>query len=165
MDCLGHIITNAGIHACADKMQKIRDWQQPHNFHKVQRFLGLVQYLAHFMPDVTAYTSPLTMCVRNGRQFIWTLLYDKCLESIKALACRAPILKPLTRATLTQSGSYAMAPSLESAPFMDRGRSGRHVAPRASCPRNSVLRSRTIVLMNMRRLQYSKLSLNGRINY
>ena len=26
MDCLGHIITNAGIHADTDKMQKIRDW-------------------------------------------------------------------------------------------------------------------------------------------
>ena len=85
-DSLGHIITNAGIHACADKMQKIRDWRQPRNFHEVQRFLGLVQYLAHYMPDVTAYTSPLTTCVRNGRQFVWTPLYDKCFESIKALA-------------------------------------------------------------------------------
>ena len=26
MDCLSHIITNADIHACTDKMQKIRDW-------------------------------------------------------------------------------------------------------------------------------------------
>ena len=95
MDCLGHIITNAGIHTCSVKMQKIWDWQQPHNFHEVQRFLGLVQYLAHFMPDVTAYTSPLTTCVRNGRQFVWMPLYDKCLESIKALACRAPMLKPI----------------------------------------------------------------------
>ena len=33
MDCLSHIITNAGIHACADKMQKIQDWRQPRNFH------------------------------------------------------------------------------------------------------------------------------------
>ena len=95
IDCLGHIITNAGIHACTDKMQKIRDWRQPRNFHEVQRFPGLMQYLAHFMPDVTAYTSPLTMCVHNGRQFVWTLLYNKCLESIKALACRAPMLKPI----------------------------------------------------------------------
>ena len=47
------------------------------------------------MPDVTAYTSPLMMCVRNGRQFVWTPLYDKCLESIKALACQAPVLKPI----------------------------------------------------------------------
>ena len=95
MDCLSHIITNAGIHACTDKMQKIWDWQQPCNFHEVQRFLRLMQYLAHFMPDVTAYMLPLTTCVRNSRQFVWTLLYNKCLESIKALACWAPMLKPI----------------------------------------------------------------------
>ena len=34
------------------------------------------------------------MCVHNGRQFVWTPLYDKCLESIKALVCWAPVLKP-----------------------------------------------------------------------
>ena len=95
MDCLSHIITHTGIHACTDKMQKIWDWRQPRNFHEVQRFLRLVQYLAHFMPDVTVYTSPLTTCVCNGRQFVWTPLYDKCLESIKALACWAPVLKPI----------------------------------------------------------------------
>jgi len=95
MDCLSHMITNAGIHACADKMQKIQDWRQPRNFHEVQIFLGLVQYLAHFMPDVTAYTSPLSTCVRNGRQFVWTPLLNKCFESIKVLACRAPVLKPI----------------------------------------------------------------------
>ena len=95
MDCLSHIITNAHLDACTDKMQKIWDWQQPRNFHEVQRFLGLAQYLAHFMPDVTAYMSPLTMCVCNGRQFVWTLLYNKCLESIKALVCWAPILNPI----------------------------------------------------------------------
>ena len=47
------------------------------------------------MPDVTAYMSPLMMCVCNVRQFVWMLLYNKCLESIKALACWAPVLKPI----------------------------------------------------------------------
>ena len=47
------------------------------------------------MPDVTVYTLPLTTCVHNGRQFVWMLLYNKCLESIKALVCRAPVLKPI----------------------------------------------------------------------
>src|SRR6266481_3462478 len=59
MDCQGHIITDAGIHADADKMQKIWDWRQPRNYHEVQRFLGLMQYLVHFMPDITTYTMPL----------------------------------------------------------------------------------------------------------
>src|SRR3977135_4023995 len=95
MDCLGHLIDNKGIHADIDKMQKIRDWRRPRNYNKVQRFLGLVQYLAHYMPDISAYTSPLSGCVRNNRPFTWTPLLEKCLESIKTLACKAPILKPI----------------------------------------------------------------------
>ena len=92
MDCLGHI-TNAGIHADVDKMQKIRDWRQPHSYHEIQQFLGLVQYLAHFMPDITAYTLLLAGCVRNNKLFSWPPLLHKCFESIKALACHMPILK------------------------------------------------------------------------
>src|SRR6266481_2706181 len=95
MDCLGHVITNVGIQACTDKMQKIWDWQQPCNYHDVQQFLGLIQYLAHFLPDITAYTSPLSTCTCNSKLFLWTPLLDKCFESIKTLTCRAPILKPI----------------------------------------------------------------------
>ena len=47
--------------------------------------------LAHYMPDVTAFTTPLSGCAQNNRPFIWTPLLDK-FESIKSLACRAPIL-------------------------------------------------------------------------
>ena len=81
-----------------DKMQKIWGWRQPRSYHDVQRFLGLVQYLAHFLPDITAYTLPLSMCVQNGRPFVWTPLLDKCFESIKTLTCKAPILKPIDAA-------------------------------------------------------------------
>jgi Reverse transcriptase (RNA-dependent DNA polymerase) len=60
MDCLGHRVDGRGVHADSDKMARICDWRTPRNHKDVQRFLGLVQYLAHFMPDVTAYTSPLS---------------------------------------------------------------------------------------------------------
>jgi len=63
MDCLGQLITDMGIHTNVDKMQKIQDWQQPCSYHKIQCFLGFVQYLAQFMPDITAYISPLSQCV------------------------------------------------------------------------------------------------------
>ena len=60
MDCLGHVIDDDGIHADTDKMHRLRDWRTPRDYHDVQRFLGLVQYLAQFMPNVTAYTTPLS---------------------------------------------------------------------------------------------------------
>jgi Reverse transcriptase (RNA-dependent DNA polymerase) len=92
MECLGHIIDDRGIHADADKMQRVREWRTPRTYNDIQRFLGLVQYLAHYMPDVSAYTTPLAGCVRNNLPFEWMPLLDKCLQSIKALACKVQIL-------------------------------------------------------------------------
>ena len=59
MDCLGHVIDDKGIHAESEKMQCIQEWRTPQNYNEVQKFLGLVQYLAQFMPDVMVYTTPL----------------------------------------------------------------------------------------------------------
>ena len=53
------------------------------------------QYLAHYMLDITAYTIPLAGCIWNNHPFEWMPLLDKCFETIKALAFRAPILKPI----------------------------------------------------------------------
>ena len=95
IDCLGHVIDEKGLHADADKMAKIRNWHTPRNYHEVQRFLGLVQYLAHFLPDILAYTGPISVMEKNGRPFFWTPLHDKCFQMIKAICCRTPILRPI----------------------------------------------------------------------
>jgi hypothetical protein len=95
MDCLGHVVDAKGLHADLDKMSKIRDWQTPRSYKEVERFLGLVQYLQNFMPDVSAYTAPLAGLCANGRPFVWREYHEKCLDSIKAIACKAPILHPI----------------------------------------------------------------------
>ena len=66
LECLGHIIDDWGIHTDANKMQCICKWRHPRTFNDVQHILGLVQYLAHYMPDISANTTPLSGCVRNG---------------------------------------------------------------------------------------------------
>jgi hypothetical protein len=83
MDCLGHVIDDRGLHADSDKMSRIRNWRTPRNHKDVQKFLGLVQYLAHFMPDVTAYTGPLSAICRNGQPFYWKPLHEACFNNIK----------------------------------------------------------------------------------
>ena len=95
MDCLGHVIDDRGIHADSDKMARVREWRTPRNKHDVQRFLGLVQYLAHFMPDLSAYTGPLQAIQKNGHPFHWRPLHQVCMDNIKRLACKTPILRPI----------------------------------------------------------------------
>ena len=65
------------------------------NKHNVQRFLGLVQYLAHVMPDISAYTGPLATIQKNGHPFLWKPMHQVCMDNIKALACKVPILRPI----------------------------------------------------------------------
>ena len=67
-DCLGHVIDDNGIHAELDKMWRIRirEWRVPWNYNEVQKFLGLVQYLALYIPDITAYTTLLSGSVQNN---------------------------------------------------------------------------------------------------
>ena len=85
-DCLGHVIDDNGIDAKLDKMQQIREWRIPRNYNEVQKFLRLVQYLALYMPDITAYMTLLSGSAQNNQTLQWTPLLDKCFQSIKAIA-------------------------------------------------------------------------------
>jgi hypothetical protein len=95
VECLGHMIDEHGLHADSDKMARIREWKTPRNYHEVQRFLGLVQYLAHFLPDISAFTSPLSAMTKNGQAFLWRPLHDHCFQMIKHICCTTPVLKPI----------------------------------------------------------------------
>jgi hypothetical protein len=95
IDCLGHVIDDKGPHADADKMAKIRNWNRLHNYNDMQRFLGLVQYLAHFLTDVTAYTGPLAAMTKNWAPFCWRPLHETCFQMVKTICCRTPVLHPI----------------------------------------------------------------------
>lgn len=95
IDCLGHIIDDQGIHADSSKMAQILEWRTPRSYHDVQRFLGLVQYIQHFMPNVSVFTAPLSAITRNGHEFMWRPIHEKSFAEIKALAAKTPVLKPI----------------------------------------------------------------------
>jgi hypothetical protein len=95
MECLGHKIDDEGIHPDMDKLENIQNWSTPHNYNDVQRFVGLMNYVSNFLPNVTAYTGPLTSMTKNGALFFWRPIHDKCFELIKAICCKTPVLRPI----------------------------------------------------------------------
>lgn len=97
IQCLGMYRDENGIHASFDKLENIRKWPRPASYLHVQQFLGLVEYLARFMPNLSAQTTPLSSMCANGLPFIWRGLHEKCFETIKALTCRDIALRPIDR--------------------------------------------------------------------
>jgi hypothetical protein len=96
-NCLGHYRDENGLHASADKLDLIRNWPTPASYLEVQRFLGLVEYISRFLPNVSAWTTPLSGMCAQGLPFVWRGIHDKCFESIKAVASRKLTLKPIDR--------------------------------------------------------------------
>ncbi len=95
IDCLGHIIDSKGIHPDVDKLSWIRDWRTPRNYNDVQRFVGLVNYVGDFLPNVTTYTGPLQAMTQNGSPFFWRPIHQRCFEMIKRICYKTPIIKPI----------------------------------------------------------------------
>jgi Reverse transcriptase (RNA-dependent DNA polymerase) len=69
IDCLGHIIDDKGIHPDTDKLSCIRTWCTPCDYTDIQHFIGLVNYVGNFLPDVTSYTGLLLSMTENEAPF------------------------------------------------------------------------------------------------
>ena len=54
---LGHLIDSSGVHPDPDKVQAIIDMQPPTNVHEVRRFLGMVQQMGKFSPNLADKTA------------------------------------------------------------------------------------------------------------
>ena len=88
-------IDSNGIHADSNKLIKIRNWRTPKDHMEVLQFLGLIEYLACFLPNIGAYMGPLQNICTNHMPFFWMPLHQKCFDKIKTITCKTPILKPI----------------------------------------------------------------------
>ena len=96
-NCPGHYRDENGLHASMDKLDLIRRWPTPVSLQDVQRFLGLVEYKSRFLPNMLAYTMPLSGICSQGLTFQWRKLHDKCFKSIKAIVSKKLSLKLVDR--------------------------------------------------------------------
>jgi hypothetical protein len=88
IDFLGHHILQKGIEVDTVKVMCILNWPSPKSAKDVHQFLGLVRYIAHFLPSIAEHTSLLTPLTRKecNRNFpTWTSAHQYAFEAIKRL--------------------------------------------------------------------------------
>lgn len=88
IDFLGHHISSRGIEADNKKADRIVNWPIPKSATEVRSFLGLVRYLADFLPMLAEYTGILTELTTNNteKRFpAWTDRYQLAFGAIKSI--------------------------------------------------------------------------------
>ncbi|GJP84961.1 hypothetical protein CLOP_g15004 [Closterium sp. NIES-67] len=57
---LGHVISIYGVKIDPKKIATIQDWKSPANLRELQSFMGFVNYVHNFIPNMAGVPSPLT---------------------------------------------------------------------------------------------------------
>ncbi|CAC5377655.1 unnamed protein product [Mytilus coruscus] len=67
----GHVIDKHGLHKTPDKIKAIKNAPAPENVSQLKSILGLINYYAKFLPDLSATLSPLHNRLRKDTTWKW----------------------------------------------------------------------------------------------
>ncbi|XP_048577104.1 uncharacterized protein K02A2.6-like [Nematostella vectensis] len=90
---IGHIATDKGLKVDPAKVRAIVDMPSPTDKLGVQRLLGLAQYLAKFLPQLSDITKPLRDLTQSDVQFIWDDVQQSAFEKLKDAVTVTPVLR------------------------------------------------------------------------
>ncbi|GJP32787.1 hypothetical protein CLOM_g17383, partial [Closterium sp. NIES-68] len=93
MEFLGHVISTEGIRIDPKKLQAIQEWKPPTNLQQLQSFLGFVNYVRRFIPNMAGLTGPLTDLLHKGHFYEWGETQQAAFETLKTLLMSPPVLR------------------------------------------------------------------------
>ena len=81
----GHTISAKGIHPTVDKVDAIKKFPQPTCRKEISSFLGMVNYLARFIPGLASETDKLRKLLRKDTAWVWGEEQSKAFTRLKNL--------------------------------------------------------------------------------
>ena len=89
---LGHVVDPTGIIPDPDKVIAIQRVRMPQNVGDVRRFLGMVNQMSKFSPNLAEETQPLRELLIKDNEWVWGEPQERSFTRIKALLTNAPVL-------------------------------------------------------------------------
>ena len=92
IEYLGHVISSNGVSTDPHKIQAVKDWPVPSNIKDVRGFLGLTGYYRRFIKHYSLISRPLTLLLRKGTPFVWSVTTQETFDLLKKTMVTAPVL-------------------------------------------------------------------------
>ena len=90
---IGHVLTQEGVKPDPRKVEAVTRMQKPANKKELQRYLGMITYLAKFIPNLSDVTAPLRKLLEKDTDWQWLHEQDKAFEILQKLVTEAPVLQ------------------------------------------------------------------------
>ena len=92
VEFMGHVISKDGLKPDPDKVKAVETCPSQH-VRKRLSLLGLINYLAKFLPRLSEVAQPLRDLTLTNAKFIWSEHNDKAFDEVKKLVTNYPVLK------------------------------------------------------------------------
>jgi transposase InsO family protein len=89
---VGHVVTQNGLEPDWEKVRAVRQMPVPKNKEDIRRFLGFIQYLAKFIPNLSAVNAPLRELMKTDVEFHWDKPQQESWDRLKEMCSSAPVL-------------------------------------------------------------------------
>ncbi|GJP69713.1 hypothetical protein CLOP_g713, partial [Closterium sp. NIES-67] len=93
LEVLGHVISIDGVKIDPKKIATIQDRKPPANLHELQSFLGFVNYVRRFIPNMAGVTSPLTDLLKKGKFYEWGGEQQAAFKQLKLFLTTHAVLR------------------------------------------------------------------------
>ena len=90
---IGDKITQDGVKPDQAKVSAINNFPTPECKEDIQRLLGMVNYLAKWLPDMSTTTAPIRKLLDKNNEFQWGPEQDRAFHSIKTTLTSDPVLQ------------------------------------------------------------------------
>lgn len=91
---LGHTFSEDKIEPDSDRIEAIKHMGRPKHKKDLQKFLGVINYVRQFIPNLAELTAPLRALIKKNIVFDWTERHTEAFKLIKEKILNAPILVP-----------------------------------------------------------------------
>ena len=89
---VGHTFGSDGLKPSADRVQAILDMPLPQDRKSLQRFMGMVNYLNKFIPNLSSVSKPLRELL-NHSEWHWIKKQQEAYDILISLIVQLPVLK------------------------------------------------------------------------
>ena len=83
-------MSGGGLKADSEKIRAVQDMNQPQSVRRLMTFLGFIQYLGKFMPNMAGISAPLRKLTQRDVEWKWTETEENIFNRLKKLATEAP---------------------------------------------------------------------------
>ena len=90
---IGHTLGEEGLKPDLEKVEAIINMPEPEDKAGLQIFMGMLQYVSKFIPNLSTETALLRQLLEKNVIWNWNETYRNCYKRMKELVSSAPVLR------------------------------------------------------------------------